>query len=138
VQSKTDDELLSMVYEFDQWSPEMLLTVESELSRRNILPADINTRRQELVAEEEKELLQGKEASAAGLIIGWLTVLGLWGLYAGYNYSHSKIRSKYTGKLYYEYDEDSRNKGAILFYTAIAALVLSIMYLIVKLNSTSL
>jgi hypothetical protein len=38
VQNKLNDELLKMVYGFDEWSPEMLKAVEDELSKRNIYP----------------------------------------------------------------------------------------------------
>lgn len=41
VQSKSNDELLQMVYEFDEWNSEMLKAVELELDQRKILPDDL-------------------------------------------------------------------------------------------------
>ena len=134
VHLKSNDELLKMVYEFDEWSPEMLLTVEAELSERKLLPEDIGARKQQAITEEEELLRTGKEASLGGQIFGWVFVLGLIGLYIGYNYAYAKVRSKYTGKKYFEYDEASREVGSYIFYTSIVAFVLGFMYVIVTYN----
>ena len=134
VHLKSNDELLKMVYEFDEWSPEMLLTVEAELSERKLLPEDIGARKQQAITEEEELLRKGKEASLGGQIFGWVFVLGLIGLYIGYNYAYAKVRSKYTGKKYFEYDEASREVGSYIFYTSIVAFVLGFMYVIVTYN----
>lgn len=134
VQLKSNDELLKMVYEFDEWSLEMLLTIETELNKRNILPDDIGLRKQQATIEEDEVLLNGKPASLGGQIFGWVFVLGLIGLYVGYNYTHAKVRSKYTGKKYFEYDESSREVGSYIFYTSIVAFILSFMYVIVTFN----
>ena len=134
VHLKSNDELLKMVYEFDEWSPEMLLTVEAELSERKLLPEDIGARKQQAITEEEELLRTGKEASLGGQIFGWIFVLGLIGLYIGYNYAYAKVRSKYTGKKYFEYDEASREVGSYIFYTSIVAFVLGFMYVIVTYN----
>ena len=134
VHLKSNDELLKMVYEFDEWSPEMLLTVEAELSDRKLLPVDIGARKQQAITEEEELLRTGTEASLGGQIFGWIFVLGLIGLYIGYNYAYAKVRSKYTGKKYFEYDQASREVGSYIFYTSIVAFVLGFMYVIVTYN----
>ena len=134
VHLKSNDELLKMVYEFDEWSPEMLLTVEAELSERKLLPEDIGARKQQAITEEEELLRKGKEASLGGQIFGWVFVLGLIGLYIGYNYAYAKVRSKYTGKKYFEYDQASREVGSYIFYTSIVAFLLGFMYVIVTYN----
>ena len=134
VHLKSNDELLKMVYEFDEWSLEMLLTVEAELSERKLLPEDIGARKQQAITEEEELLRKGKEASLGGQIFGWVFVLGLIGLYIDYNYAYAKVRSKYTGKKYFEYDEASREVGSYIFYTSIVAFVLGFMYVIVTYN----
>ena len=133
-QLKPNDELLKMVYEFDEWSPEMQLTVETELNKRNILPDDIGLRKQQATIEEDEVLSKRKPASPGGQIFGWVFIFGLIGLYVGYNYTHAKVRSKYTGKKYFEYDESSREVCSHIFYTSIVAFILSFMYLIVTYN----
>jgi hypothetical protein len=134
VQLKSKDELLKMVYEFDEWSPDMLLAVETELSERKMLPDDIGVRKQQVIIEEDELLSQGKPASLAGQIFGWVFVLGLIGLYIGYNYAYAKVKSKYTGKKYLEYDEASREVGSYIFYASIAALILGFIYAVVTHN----
>ena len=134
VKLKSNDELLKMVYEFDEWSPEMLIAAETELSERKLLPDDIAIRKQQAIIEEDEFLSKGKEASLGGQIFGWVFVLGLIGLYIGYNYAYAKVRSKYTSKKYFEYDEPSREVGSYIFYTSIVAFVLGFMYVIVTYN----
>lgn len=75
IKNKTDKELLELVYEFDKWSPEFLNAVESELIKRNILPVDIQDRKNKLIKQETSLLSRSREASAFGLIIGWLDAL---------------------------------------------------------------
>ena len=132
VEIKTNDELLKMAYEFDEWSPDMLKTVEVELSKRNILPADINERKWQLVQKEDKLLAAGRDASTLGLIVGWVTVLGLLEIYMGYRYTFSKTKSRYTNKEYFTYNESSRKNGSYLFYTAIGGLICAMLYGILK------
>lgn len=133
VLNKQDDELLKMVYEFDQWSPQMLFAVEAELNKRNLLPADISLKKQEIISNEDAELSQGKEASMLGMLMGWIGILGLIGLIVGYRYSFAKKRSKYTGKVYFKYDESTRKNGHYIFYTAIIIFTLYFLYKMVTL-----
>jgi hypothetical protein len=129
VKNKSNEELLTMVYQFDKWSPEMLAVVEQELTQRNILPTDINARKQQLMAEEEARLSAGKEASLAGQVVGWLFVFGVLGIAIGYDYAFSKIKSKYSPKTYFKYNEGSRKTGRVLFY---ASIFISIVFLLAR------
>ena len=133
VKEKPDEVLLVMVYEFDQWNAEMLGAVRDELSQRNLLPADIDTRRQCLIEKEHGELSNGRQASLAGQIFGWLGCLGLFGLIIGYQHAYAKTRSKYTGKAYFTYDEPSRENGSYIFYTACTVTALSVLYKLITL-----
>ena len=128
IQTKTNEELLKMVYGFDEWSPEMLSAVEAELSKRNLLPNDITLRRQQLIEVEEAELKEGRQAGFFGQIMGWLTVLGLLGIAIGYHYAFSKVASKYADKEYFRYNEASRRNGTYLFYTSICLSAMTILY----------
>lgn len=132
VQNKTNNELLKMVYEFDEWSPDMLLSIEQELGKRNILPDDIKSRKQKLIEIEDVQLSTGKEASIIGLVIGWVTAFGLLGIFIGYYYSFSKIGNKYTGRQYFRYDENSRRNGSWLFYTSIVLSTLGLLYKVLR------
>ena len=90
VKKKTNEELLTMVYQFEEWNADMLQAVEKELLERNILPDDIAIRKQEIIDKETTDLEQGKAASLTEQIFGWLGVLGFIGLFIGYNYAFSK------------------------------------------------
>ena len=132
VKNKTNEELLKMVYEFAEWSPEMLTTVETELAIRNILPGDIKARKQQLTEMEDEKLLMGKKASIIGQVVGWICVSGLLGIFIGYHYSFSKVRNQYSGQQYFKYDENSRNNGSLLFYTSIVLTTLILLYGLLK------
>ncbi len=107
----------------------MLKAVENELEIRNALPADVGIRRQEVINNEDEFLSKGKEASIGGQILGWIGVLGI---IIGYNYAFSRVRSKYTGKKYYEYDVASRENGTYIFYTSVIVFIISTFYLLLK------
>lgn len=128
VKEKTNSELLEMVYQLDQWSVDMLIEVEAELSLRNVLPSDISIIKQSLIEQEEIHLSKGKDASTTGLILGWLLVFGLLGIIIGYNYAFEKKRSKYTGQDYFKYSDASRKKGKNLFYTSLLLSIITILY----------
>lgn len=130
VKDKADEELLLMVYQFDQWDVAMLHAVEVELKQRNILPTDVDVRRQQMIKEENERLSKGTAASIGGQVFGWLGVAGLFGLIIGYNYSFSKVYSIYTRKKYYQYDEDSRDNGQYIFYTSVIVHTLVICYIL--------
>ncbi len=128
VENKSNDELLKMVYEFDQWNVEMLKAIEDELSKRQILPDDIIERRKSAIEMDETNLLAGKDASLIGLFIGWLLAFGTLGIFIGHHYCYSKTYSKFTNKKYFTYNESSRKKAAYLFYTSIFLTIVAIFY----------
>lgn len=128
IKDKPDNELLKIVYEFHSWNPDMLSAVEQELSNRNILPSDIKEKKQTLTTEENIELANGKQAGLLGQVVGWLTIFGLLGIFIGYNYAYSKERSKYTDKIYFKYNEASRQTGRFLFFTALVLSSLALFY----------
>jgi len=132
VSEKPDDELMEMVYQFADWDTEMLAAVEAELESRKLLPGDIAARKQEMIEAEDAALSKGKEASLAGQIFGWIGILGILGLIIGYHYSFSKVRSKYTQRVYYKYGADSRDNGSYIFYVALLVFIASIVYTIFK------
>ena len=128
VKEKSDSELLSMIYELDKWSPEMLSAIEKELRSRNIFPNDILEQNQKLIEQEREELSIGREASLVGFIIGWIGVFGLLGIIIGYNYAYDKIKSKYTDELFFKYNEASRKYGKYLMNTSLILSAIVILY----------
>ena len=137
VEAKPDDELMQMVYEFDQWDPAMLQAVENELAKRKILPLDVQERKEALISNEASLMGEAKQASNVGIIVGWLTCLGLLGIFIGYHYAFSKTRSKYGTKVYFEYNQQSRNNGKALFYTSLTLISLEIIYSLLRNNGVA-
>jgi|GEM_PF-1190922 len=138
VKAKKNEELLSMVYQFDAWDAQMLEAVQDELKRRNALPADILIRKQELIAKERIELSKGQPASTGGQVLGWLCIFGLFGILIGYNYAYAKKKSKYTGEKFYKFDTASRDNGRYILYTSLTMLILFIFYKLVTLNGNGI
>lgn len=128
VKNNTDEELLIMVYEFDKWNSDMLQSIEKELTNRGILPSDIKEKKQKVIEAEEIELEKGRQASLLGTIVGWLTVFGFLGIYIGYNYTFGKVKSRYSEKSFFKYDENSRKNGSYLFYTSITLTSIVLLY----------
>jgi hypothetical protein len=138
VQSKTSAELLKMVYEFDEWGPEMPDAVEQQLSTREILPEDLTIYKKEKIETENSALTQGQEASLFGQITGWLTVFGFFGIAIGYNYAFAKLKGRYSGKEYFKYNEQSRKNGKNLFYASLLLTSLAVLYRIISRSGTNL
>ena len=62
VKEKSDEELLIMVYQFDQWNSEMQEAVQSELAKRHMLPGDISIRKQKIIEIETEDLKRGERS----------------------------------------------------------------------------
>jgi hypothetical protein len=77
---------------------------------------------------------EAKQASNRGIIVGWLTCLGLLGIFIGYHYAFSKTRSKYSTKVYFQYNEQSRKTGKAIFYVSVLLVTLEIIYSLLRNN----
>ncbi len=128
VTQQSDEALLTIVYQFDQWDTEMLQAVEVELQNRNILPTDIALRKNELIYKEDKILSIGKEATFAQQFLGWIGIVGFLGLIIGYNLAFAKNISKYTGKAYFKYDDETRENGRYMYYISLTIVIVFALY----------
>ncbi len=119
VKQKSDEELLTMVYHDRQWEQDILIEAEAELQRRNILPEEIRLRKAALIEREDALLSEGRESEWAGRVLGWVGIFGLLGIIIGYHHTFAKVNSKYTGKEYFKYNDESRENGRYTFYVAL-------------------
>ena len=124
----TDEELLTIVYQFTEWDAEMLMAVEDELKQRNILPADILIKKNTLIQKEDEFLSAGKEATFPQQFLGWIGIFGILGLIIGNHLAFAKTNSKYTGKEYFKYDEPSRESGRYMYYLSLTIIVVFCLY----------
>lgn len=119
VKNKSDEELLAMVYQDRQWETDILIEAEAELQRRGILPEEIKLRKTALIEREDAILSEGRESDWAGRLLGWVGIFGVLGIIIGYHHTFAKVMSKYTGKEYFKYNEQSRENGRYTFYIAV-------------------
>lgn len=119
----SSEELLIMVYQFEQWDDEMMAAVQNELAARNLLPDDVSERRSRVIEREDNILSEGKEATFAQQFLGWIGVLGILGIIIGYELAFAKVKSKYTGKEYFKYDESSRESGRYMYYISLTVII---------------
>ena len=131
IASHTDAELLSLAYRFDALQPDLQPAAEEELRRRNTMPPDFEQRKQLIIEQEDEILSEGKEARFPQQFFGWLGIFGILGIIIGYDLYFSKMVSRYTGKVYHEYDEQSRESGRYMFYVSLLTHSLFILYKVV-------
>ena len=124
----SNDELITMVYQFDQWDTAMLAAVEAELNERNILPTDIELKRNKLIEKEDEYLSIGKEATFPQQFLGWIGIFGILGIIIGNHLAFAKTVSKYTGKEYFKYDDASRESGRYMYYISITIILVFCLY----------
>jgi hypothetical protein len=128
IAQQPDEVLLTMVYQFDRWDTETLRAVEAELEYRNILPIDIALIKNELIYKEDKILSIGKEATFPQQFLGWIGIVGFLGLIIGYNLAFAKNISKYTGKEYFKYDDETRENGRYMYYISLTIIIVFALY----------
>ncbi len=124
----SNEELLKMVYQFEEWDHEMIAAIQNELLTRNILPGDISDKRNKIIEREDAFLSAGKEATFPQQFLGWIGVLGILGLIIGYELAFAKTKSKYTSKEYLKYDEASRESGRYMYCISIAVVIGFFLY----------
>lgn len=124
----SDKQLLRIVYEFAEWDEEMQAAVQHELAMRELLPEDVAVRKEQVLKKDDAILSEGKEATFSQLALGWIGIFGLLGIIIGYHLAFAKIKSVYTGKEYFKYDDDSRENGKFMFYITITLAGLWVFY----------
>ncbi len=128
IKQYSNEDLLQMVYQFEQWDSEMLAAVEAELMVKNIFPEDISIVKMALIEKEDRILSEGKEATFSQQFLGWIGVFGILGLIIGYELAFAKTKGKYTGKEYLKYDEASRENGRYMYYISITIITAFCLY----------
>jgi hypothetical protein len=128
VSQESNETLLTIVYQFDQWDADMLQAVEIELQNRNILQADISSKKEILIYKEDKILSIGREATFPQQFFGWVGIVGFLGLIIGYDLAFAKNISKYTGKVYFKYNDETRENGRYMYYISLTIIIVFALY----------
>jgi hypothetical protein len=126
---KTNEELLSIYGNADDYQEEFIDAVISELGKRNLTIDGINQEREKIKQEKALEIDSaietGQQGSSTNMTIGFISAClgGLIGIYAGYHYSKShKINSK--GEKCYTYNESTRRQGSLMMIIGIFVFII--------------
>lgn len=128
IKEKTDNELIDIYINSQDYQPEFLAIVTVELESRKIPINPISHIKQQKEMLDEQNLELGRSGSQFWLIFGFIAALlgGLWGIGSGYNYAYSKHRSS-SGKEFYVFNESTRKYGRWMLIVGILVLTLSLL-----------
>ncbi|MEX6688540.1 hypothetical protein QTN47_13590 [Danxiaibacter flavus] len=115
VRQKTNQELMEIFIHPKDYNPDLVALAELELTKRNINLDKSKQVRQTISHVELRQLEKGKKGSPLFIFFCFILALagGLLGIYAGYVYSQSKIRTD-DNKEYFAYDEETRRLGRLM------------------------
>ena len=129
VQSKSNEELLKIYHDFDEYQDHYLQLVMEELDKRGVDFSDLKLRKhhKETFMLEQSE--KGRPGDLVFIVLGFVSALfgGLLGIIAGYVYSQSKNKEWGDGSFYY-YDLKTRNLGIGMMALGIFVLVVGFVY----------
>lgn len=129
IKIKTDDELLNIYRDFDQYQDNYLEIVSKELETRGIDFTNLKLRKQHKEEFMLEQLEKGKPGDPVFITLGFISALlgGILGIIAGYVYSQSKNKDWGDGTYYY-YDLRTRNFGTGMMLLGLFVLIISFLY----------
>lgn len=129
VELKSNDELLKIYTDYDQYQDDYIDIVSKELDKRKVDFSNLKLRRQHKEAFIAEQLEKGKPGDPIFIALGFVFALfgGLIGIVAGYVYCKSRNKELGDGRHYY-YDLKTRNLGTGMMILGISVLVISILY----------
>jgi hypothetical protein len=121
IATKTNDELISIFLNAEQYQPEFVDLAIEELNKRNV---DISSCK---IAKEANEITtlekiaNGKQGSAVYISLGFISALlgGILGIFIGYTYAQSRNKEIGDGSIYI-YNQNTRNLGTGMMLLGIA------------------
>jgi|SRR6266498_2198038 len=129
IENKSDEELLKIYSDFDQYQDGHIELVSKELDRRQVDFSNLKLRRQHKEAFIAEQLEKGKPGDPVFITLGFISALfgGLIGIVAGYIYCQSRNKELGDGTHYY-YDLKTRNFGTGMMILGISVLVIGVVY----------
>jgi len=129
VTGKSNEELLEIYKNSEDYQAEFVKSVSEELIKRNIDTEKIDLDKQHRRKFAIEQLEKGKEGEQIYIILGFISAFlgGLIGIIMGYTYSQSK-QSTNSGETYYTYNENTRKKGTLMMIVGFFVLVLSLIW----------
>jgi hypothetical protein len=129
IQSKTNEELVVIYTNADQYQSAFVDLAEAELRNRGIALDSLDRIREEKVNAEVAAMDNGKQGNLIYLILISISALagGLIAIIGGYIYAFSKQTAP-TGERYFVYNEQTRLWGQIIFYVGIVVFLLGLLF----------
>ncbi|MDZ4810280.1 MAG: hypothetical protein SGI96_18735 [Bacteroidota bacterium] len=120
MQSKTEQELIDIYINPDEYQRAFVNAAEEELRKRDVNLALYNQTKAQKQLIRKKELEKGKPGDPVYIILAFISSFlgGSIGIVAGYVYSQSKNEERF-----YVYNEETRIKGKIMLATGILVLL---------------
>jgi len=113
--TKTNQDLIEIYVNADNYQPEFVNQVYEELTKRGVSL-------EQYIAEKEAKshasnllLEQGRKGNEVYLILGFISAFlgGIIGIIVGYTFSQSKLYGP-SGERFYTFDKQTRDKGRIM------------------------
>lgn len=117
IKQKTDKELTDIYINAGDYNPDFVKLAEEELQARNINLS--GSAKQKAIVDQTAfdQLKEGKDGNRVYIFICFILAIfgGLLGIYAGYVYNQSKIKTD-DGKSYYAYNKETRQLGKLMMW----------------------
>jgi hypothetical protein len=129
IAGKTDQELLDIYVDSDDYQEEFVNQAYHELTKRGV-SLEKSEKEKETKSRLSKELLgHDRKGNELYIILGFVSAVlgGLIGIIAGYTYSQSKKYAP-SGESYYVYDKQTRDKGRAMMIIGIFAFLVSLIW----------
>ena len=129
VSAKTDEELLNIFANSDEYQETFVTIVEQELIRRNINFENARHQKEQKIKLIQEQYRKGRQGDQVYIFLSFLSAFlgGLLGIVAGYVYSQSKHCDN-AGVKYYVYNEKTRELGRIMMVIGTFVLLVTLIW----------
>jgi hypothetical protein len=124
IKQKTDKELTDIYVNARDYNSDFVKLAEEELHTRKINLDSSAKQREKVEQIVTEELKKGRDGNPLYIFFCFVLALlgGLLGIYAGYVYSQSKIKTA-NGESYYAYNKETRQLGKMMMLLGVAVIL---------------
>ncbi len=124
VATKTDQELIDIYINPDDFQESFVTAAEEELNKRNVRLEQFKQKREQKEKIKNEQLEKGIQGDSLYMTLAFISAFlgGLIGIIAGYIYSQSKKEG------YYVYNEKTRKQGKVMLAIGILVLLTTLAW----------
>ena len=129
VANKTNEELLHIYANSDEYQEKFVETVSDELIKRNVNFEKVKLQKEQKERFARDLLEKGREGNHFYMVLCYISALfgGLIGIIGGYIYSQSKHKNN-LGESYYVYNDYTRKQGRLMMIIGFFVTVLVLLW----------